>query len=170
MIDWNGIDKTKPADWIRLSESLMQKAMAAVQASDKAALQGMQADLKELALAATLACPPDVLGAINSSSRQVAAALLAIDLTNLAERSARLDAAGAKIAVAANAAKAEASRLRLEAARRVIDELNGISLEVRQLRDQLGDIPKKDIPAKLDAVLDLLVKLEQRARAVIHPA
>lgn len=167
MIDLTSIDKTKSADWIRLAELLLQKAVAAIQTPEKNALRDIQSDLTAFVQEATSKCPTDVLTAVNSAGRQVAAALLALDVADLATRSARLDAAGAKVAVAASVARSEAQKLQLNGVRQVLDELNGVASEVRQFRDQIASIPKKDIPAKLELVLDLLVKLEQRARATL---
>jgi hypothetical protein len=74
---------------------------------------------------------------------------------------------GAKISVVANATRAEAARLRLVEVRRALDGLIDLAGEIRDLRDALSTIAKKDVPARLDAVLDLLARLEQRARAAL---
>jgi hypothetical protein len=164
VIDFTQIDVNKPQDWMRLGDSLMQKAVADIQTQDEAGLKVLQDDLGDFAAQATLACPVEVLAAINSSNRQVAAALVALTIAKMDLRTARLDAAGAKVSVAAATAKAEAGRLRLEQARKMLDELNGVANELRQFRDQFDAIPKGDVPGRIDKVLEALLEFDSRIR------
>jgi hypothetical protein len=165
MIDWTAIDVNKPDDWRRLADALVQRAIALIQAAtDKPLLRDLQADLKDVALKATLACPIPVLALLNSTNRQVTAALLAVDIANLAERSAALDAAGAKVSLAAAGAKTEAARLRLDDVLKGLADLSAAAGELKALRDDLDATPKKDIPAKIDKVLAALMSFEGRIR------
>lgn len=166
MIDWSAIDKKDPTAWTKLAELLLQKAMAVIQAGERPAMQAVQADLGSFVVEANSKTPVAALSATNAASRQVTNALVALDITDLATRSAKLDAAGAKVAAVAGTVQSEALKLQLTALRGVLDELDGFAAEVRGFREAIDGIPKKDVPARLDEVLALLAKIQERARAV----
>jgi hypothetical protein len=166
VIDWSAIDKTKPADWTSLAQLLMQKAVAVIQAAQRPPLEELQGDLQAFVMAATSKCPPAALSAVNTSSRQVTAAALAIDLADLQTRSARLDAAGAKVSAIAGSVREEELKLRLANVKRVLDELNGLTADLMQFRAEIDGIPKKDVPARIETILALLSKIQRRAQAV----
>ena len=162
MIDWTTIDTTRATDWVRLAELLCNKAAAAIQAADRAALSAIQGDLGEFAGRADMFCPPGVLTNVNAAARQVAAALIALDVAELETRSAKLDAAGAKVGVAAAALSGQAARLRLVAVEDAIKQLTAVTNEARAFRDKIKSTSKKDLDAKAEALVLLLDQLYQR--------
>ena len=164
MIDWSTIDKTQPSDWTHLAELLMQKVVAAIQNPVRQALDELQSDINEFAMRASNRCPTAALVSINTSNRQVASAIAALDIEDLATRNAVFDAAGAKVSVAAGTLREEKQKLELTKLKGAIDQLSVLAAEVQKFRAEISGIAKKDVPDRIDAILKLLTAIQDKAR------
>ena len=164
MIDWNDYDRLDPADWVRLADLLLQKAIAAIHAAEEPLLKTVHADLVDFMAKATAHCPRATMVSINATDRQVTKAILALKIKDLAARSATLDAAGAKVSGMARSVREDTLELQLAQVRGVLGELAGLSQEVHQLRDDLSGLAKRDVPARIDAIQTILRGIQGRAQ------